>query len=209
MIHDIPAAGKGPKQLARKAAIAAAIAVALAILFVADSYWPDGGVVHESIEWVGIALISICVLGRTWCTLYIGGRKNAELVQDGPYSITRNPLYVFSIIGAIGVGAQAGGFTVALACGFLTWLIFLRMAQVEESAMLNSFGDEYRRYMDRVPRLLPKLSLYYSRKSLVVYPRQIAITFFDATIFFLAVPLMELFDHLHDSGVLPTLFWLP
>jgi protein-S-isoprenylcysteine O-methyltransferase Ste14 len=179
------------------------------VFFVADSYWPDGGAVHESIEWVGIALIALCVLGRTWCTLYIGGRKNYELIQDGPYSVVRNPLYVFSIIGAIGVGAQAGGFTVALACGFLTWAVFLRMAQIEEAAMLTSFSDEYRRYMERVPRLLPKLSLYHSRRSLVVYPRQIAITFFDATIFFIAVPVMEVFDRLHDTGVLPTLFWLP
>jgi hypothetical protein len=63
--------------------------------------------------------------------------------------------------------------------------------------------------MMRVPRFMPNLSLYQSRDSLQVFPRQIAITFFDAVIFFIAVPVMELFDYLHDAGYLPTLFHLP
>jgi hypothetical protein len=63
--------------------------------------------------------------------------------------------------------------------------------------------------MTRVPRFMPKFSLYQSRDSLQVIPRQIAITFFDAVIFFVAVPVMEVFDYLHDSGILPTLFYLP
>ena len=196
-------------QTSRKIVLAVSCLLGASIFFVADSYWPDGGVVHESIEWVGIALISICVLGRTWCTLYIGKRKNYELVQDGPYSVVRHPLYVFSIIGAIGVGAQAGGFTAALVGGFLTWAVFLRMSQVEEDNMITMFGARYFEYMMRVPRFKPNFSLYHSRKSLEVFPRQIAVTFFDAAIFFLAVPVMEVFDYLHDAGILPTLFYLP
>ena len=201
--------GKFPSQSLRKIVLAVSAALGLSVFFVTDSYWPDGGAVHESIEWVGIALIALCVLGRTWCTLYIGGRKYHQFISDGPYSVVRHPLYVFSIVGAIGIGAQAGGFTAALACGFLTWLVLLRMAQIEEGAMLANFGAEYERYMAQVPRLMPKLSLHHSRKSLVVFPRQIAVTFFDAVLFFAAVPVMELFDYLHDAGILPTLFSLP
>jgi protein-S-isoprenylcysteine O-methyltransferase Ste14 len=200
---------KAPNQGLRKLVIVIAGLIASSILFISDSYWPDGGTVHESIEWVGLGLIGICVAGRTWCTLYIGGRKIAERIEDGPYSIMRHPLYVFSIIGSIGVGAQAGGFTIAVACGFLTWAVFLRMARLEEGYMLQTFGADYRRYMERVPRFMPKFSLYRSRASLVVYPRQITATFFDAVAFFIAVPIMELFDYLHDTGALPTLFHVP
>ena len=181
----------------------------LSIFFVAGSYWPDGGLVHESIEWAGIAMITVCILGRTWCILYIGKRKNFELIQDGPYSIARHPLYVFSIIGASGVGAQAGGFTAALVGGFVTWAILLRMSQVEEDNMIELFGAKYFEYMVRVPRFMPNFSLFHSRKTLEVYPRRIAVTFFDAAIFFMAVPVMEAFDYLHDANILPTLFRLP
>jgi protein-S-isoprenylcysteine O-methyltransferase Ste14 len=198
-----------PSQTGRKTLLAVSSLLGFSVFFIADSYWPDGSLVHESIEWVGIGLITLCVLGRTWCTLYIGKRKNYELVQDGPYSVVRHPLYVFSIIGAIGVGAQAGGFTAALVGGFVTWAILLRMSQVEEDNMLNIFGTQYVDYMRRVPRFKPNFALYHSRKSLEVFPRRIAVTFFDAAIFFVAVPVMELFDYLHDAHILPTLFWLP
>jgi protein-S-isoprenylcysteine O-methyltransferase Ste14 len=198
-----------PSQRTRRTILAVSCLLGISIFFFADSYWPDGGFVHESLEWVGIALISVCVVGRTWCILYISKNKNHELIQDGPYSTMRHPLYFFSIVGAIGVGAQAGGITAALVAGFLTWAVLLRMAQVEEDNMLNIFGAKYFEYMMRVPRFRPNFSLYHSRTSLEVFPRQIAVTFFDAMIFFVAVPLMELFDYLHDVGVLPTLIWLP
>jgi protein-S-isoprenylcysteine O-methyltransferase Ste14 len=198
-----------PSQKVRKTVLAVTSLLGLSIFFIADSYWPDGEFVHESIEWVGIVLISICVVGRTWCSLYIAKKKNHDVINDGPYSVARHPLYLFSIIGAIGVGAQAGGFTAALVAGFVTWAIFLRMSQVEEDNMRDIFGAQYFDYMMRVPRFMPKFSLYQSKESLEVFPRQIAITFFDAIVFFIAVPVMELFDYLHDSGVLPTLFYLP
>jgi len=52
----------------------------------------------------GILLAGVGALGRLWCSLYIGGRKTHELVSAGPYGWCRNPLYLFSLIGALGVG---------------------------------------------------------------------------------------------------------
>jgi protein-S-isoprenylcysteine O-methyltransferase Ste14 len=205
----VAAKPRGPSQRARKAVILLAIALAGAALLVATSRWPEGGLVHECIEWAGIILIGIGVAGRTWCSLYIGGRKNFELIQDGPYSLVRNPLYVFSIISAAGAGAQMGSVVAAVIYGVVTWAIFLWMAKVEEAAMRKNFGDAYRDYAAKVPRLWPRLSGYHSRASLEVYPRKVIITFFDASLFWVAVPLMEAFDYMHAAGWLPTLLRLP
>lgn len=207
--ETVRASGQSPSQAGRKLVLALGCLLGLGVVAFTDSYWPDEGSVHEAIEWVGMTLIAICVVGRTWCSLYIGNRKNKEVVQDGPYSVVRNPLYFFSIIGGFGVGAQAGGITVSLVCGFLTWAVFSRMAQIEEDHMVETFGSQYFYYMMRVPRLWPQLSLYHSRDSFEVFPAQIVRTFWDASIFFVAVPVMEFFDYLHGVGTLPTKIWLP
>ena len=80
----------GKYQQRRRLAIAIVIGLLVfALLFVRSQ---STGHMHEYIEAFGISLIVAAILGRMWCTLYIGGRKSAEIVQTGPYSMTRNPL---------------------------------------------------------------------------------------------------------------------
>ena len=43
---------------------------------------------HEGVEGFGLAAIIVAIVGRAWCSLYIGGRKKAEIVDRGPYSMT-------------------------------------------------------------------------------------------------------------------------
>ena len=199
----------GPSQVMRKLVLLASVVLAVVFLIVATSQWEDGSTIHEGIEWAGVTLIVICILGRTWSTLFIGGRKNNALTTDGPYSVSRNPLYLFSIIGAAGVGAQFGSFTVALVCGLFAWMVFLWTVWREEASLLRSFGDDYRKYVARVPRFLPNPALWHSPPTLTVNPRLIVTTFFDAAIFLVAIPIAELFEWLHEIGALPTLLVVP
>ena len=101
--------------MARKLGLLVTLAVFAVLFFFGDTRWSPA--VHETMRWLGAGLIFVCISGRTWCSLYIGGRKNHELVTTGPYSVSRNPLYVFSIIGAIGIGAQFGAVSVAILAG--------------------------------------------------------------------------------------------
>ena len=64
----------------------------------------EGFLRHFAVLGLGLAAIIVAIVGRAWCSLYIGGRKNAQVMQDGPYSICRHPLYFFSTIGATGFG---------------------------------------------------------------------------------------------------------
>jgi protein-S-isoprenylcysteine O-methyltransferase Ste14 len=59
----------------------------------------------------GCLLIGCATVGRLWCAQYIAGYKNDVLVKWGPYSICRNPLYFFSLLGGIGVGLCTESFT--------------------------------------------------------------------------------------------------
>jgi protein-S-isoprenylcysteine O-methyltransferase Ste14 len=202
-------AGAGPSQTARKATLLVAVLLGIAFLLFGGSRWEDGGTVHEGIEWAGLGLIVFCILGRTWCSLYIGGRKNRELAQSGPYSVSRNPLYLFSIIGAVGVGAQAGSIALAAAAGFVAWLALLMTTMREEAALTVNFGAPYRDYMARVPRFLPRLSQWRDTETIEVRPRLVMTTFVDALVFLAAIPIAEGLEYLHDASMLPTLLLLP
>ncbi len=193
----------GRFQARRRRVLAVLIAaIFLALLFVRSATTPDNAL-HEYVEWIGGALILVAILGRTWCTLYIGGRKSAEVVTGGPYSVTRNPLYVFSAIGAIGIGAMTGSIVIAAAFGIMTWLAFLSVILVEERFLERTFGQPYRDYMRRVPRFFPKPWLFHESAELTVRPNLIYRTFTDGLVFILAYPFFEAVEYLQDARILP------
>ncbi|MCC6947882.1 MAG: isoprenylcysteine carboxylmethyltransferase family protein [Bradyrhizobiaceae bacterium] len=196
-------------QHVRKAVLLALVLVAVALVVLGESRWPSDGTVHETIEWAGLFLILLCILGRTWSSLYIGGRKVRSLVMVGPYSVSRNPLYVFSIIGAAGVGAQFGSVVAALAAGIAAWLVFYLVVLKEERVLTVKFGNAYRQYLAQVPRFFPRFSLWRDVALIEVKPRDVLRTFVDASVFLIAIPIVEGFEYLHEIGALPVFFHLP
>lgn len=195
-------------QRRRRIALALLLAVIFtALLFVRSALAADDRL-HEYVEAAGAALILAAILGRTWCTLYIGGRKSTEIVREGPYSVTRNPLYVFSMIGAAGVGAMTGSMFVAAGFAVLTWLAFRSVTLVEEEYLERTFGEPYRSYMREVPRFFPRIGLFRESEMLSVPPPILYRNFADGLMFLLAYPFFELVEYLQDSGVLPVLLRL-
>jgi len=197
----------GSVQAVRKTVLRVAVALLGALCVIAASRWsPD---VKLTIEWAGRALIIVCIVGRTWCSLYIGGRKTSQLVLTGPYSVSRNPLYVFSIIGAVGVGAQLGAVSVAILAGMVAWLVHIPVVIQEERLLLTSYGETYREYLARVPRFLPRFTMWKNVDFLEVRPQTVLVTFVDACFFLAAVPVAEICEHFQRTGVFPVMVRLP
>src|SRR6188474_3140118 len=111
-------------QIVRKLVLAAATAVGILMFAFCNSRLGAADSIHEMIEWIGIVAIVVCIIGRTWASLYIAGRKIDQFVTEGPYSIVRHPLYFFSILGAAGAGAQLGSVVAGVVSGVLAWLVF-------------------------------------------------------------------------------------
>jgi protein-S-isoprenylcysteine O-methyltransferase Ste14 len=61
----------------------------------------------ECSEIASYLLVAVATVGRLWCGIYVFGRKSKALCLDGPYSICRNPLYIFTFLGALGVAAAS------------------------------------------------------------------------------------------------------
>ena len=194
-------------QMARKLGLLVTLASFAALFFFGGPRWSYP--VHEAMRWIGTGLIFICIAGRTWCSLYIGGRKTHELVMTGPYSVSRNPLYVFSVIGGVGIGAQFGAVSVAIFAGLCAWLIHILVVRQEERLLLAEHGEVYAKYAAEVPRFLPRFALWKNVDVLEVRPRAVTRTFVDACIFLAAVPVAAAFDLLHHLGLLRVFFRLP
>jgi protein-S-isoprenylcysteine O-methyltransferase Ste14 len=196
-------------QHVRRITLAVLLALVFAVLLFGQSIFPPETVIHEAIEMIGIVLIVIGIAGRLWSTLYIGGRKSVSVVSDGPYSITRNPLYVFSSIAAMGVGAQMGSITAAVgfgvACAAAFHLVILR----EEKYLSANLGVDYSAYMTEVPRFFPKLSLYREGETAGFKPSFLLVTLLDGLVFLVAMPFFEIIDAAQLSGALPVLFRIP
>ena len=157
---------------------------------------------HEGVETLGLALIVLAIVGRGWCSLYIGGRKKAEIVDRGPYSMSRNPLYVFSFIGAFGIGAQTGSVVVGSVFAVATFLVFLRTVGKEEAWLEEHFGAPYASYCARTPRFWPNPALWRDEEELTIRPAFFLRTLRDGLTFLAAIPIMEAIEHLQSTGLL-------
>ena len=80
-----------------------------------------------------------------------------HLVMDGPYQITRNPIYT-GILGMI----LGSAFSLEEGLVFLDFiavlLFFLNKIHLEEQLMAQTFDEQYLHYMNRVPKLVPRRS---------------------------------------------------
>jgi len=97
-------------------------------------------------------------LGRMWSALPNTLQTNHELRTDGPYAITRHPIYT-GLLGMILGTVLLNGFGVTLAFLVVGAAIVATRIPIEERLMTRTFPDEYARYRERVPRLLPGLQL--------------------------------------------------
>jgi protein-S-isoprenylcysteine O-methyltransferase Ste14 len=183
--------------------------ILVGVLLISDHSFGQESVYDLLFELSGIFLISLCVFGRLWSSVYISGYKKQTLITEGPYSIVRHPLYLFSLIGTIGVGLLTKNVLIlgVLFLLFVAYYPFVILA--EEGKLLKAHGEEYVRYMKRVPRFIPKLSLLDEPPSFNVKTIAYRKTFFD-TIWFiwLYIPL-EVIERLHNMGILPVFFRVP
>lgn len=196
-------------QRIRKVAILVALLALIGLSVVSQSIGGVDGNWHESVEAIGLGAIVFSIVGRAWCSLYIGGRKKAEIVDRGPYSISRNPLYVFSFFGAFGMGAQTGSLTIAGLFVAAAFLVFLMTVQREEVFLSREFGAVYEAYKARTPRFGPRFSLWRDERELTVRPAFFLLTIRDGLVFLLALPIFELIDMGQAEGWLRVFTHLP
>lgn len=102
-------------------------------------------------------------LGKNWSPL-LEIRKGHTLVTSGPYKFIRDPMYAAIFIIGIGISLLSSNWIVALSYMLPVICMYLVRISDEEKMMIEQFGDEYRMYMKKTGRLIPKLRILRSRK---------------------------------------------
>jgi methanethiol S-methyltransferase len=95
-------------------------------------------------------------LGRIIGRNEVDRTKPQELVTSGIYSRVRNPLYSAHLCTVFG-WAIGSGSVPAFACAAFYIVTLMLMLPREEHELRSRFGDPYREYEQRVPRLFPRL----------------------------------------------------
>ena len=172
-------------------------------LFIRPYY--DDTLLGDVMEQAGVILIVACVFGRCWTILYIGGRKNEILVMTGPYSICRNPLYLFSTIGVLGFGLMLQSLIYAALMTSLVFLIFVWTIRKEEVFLRQKFGGVYATYADRTPRIVPtNIKIINHALSVTINVQVLKRTFLDSILFILLIPISEVFEFLREVNTAAT-----
>jgi protein-S-isoprenylcysteine O-methyltransferase Ste14 len=83
-------------------------------------------------------------------------REKHELVTGGPYRWVRHPLYTDGSSFFVSLSLVAASWFMGLASVVVLAMLLTRLPK-EEEKLIERFGDEYRAYMRRTGRLLPRI----------------------------------------------------
>lgn len=123
---------------------------------------PSGFVLAVLYLWLAKADAGSLALGAVFVIMGLAIRgvasgyldKNEQLATSGPYAYTRNPLYLGSVIMAVGFAIAARNLWIALVLAAVFVGIYLPVIRAEETYLAQRF-PEFPEYARRVPRFGP------------------------------------------------------
>lgn len=183
--------------------------IGVAVIALAEPLVSYGSAAHEMVEYFGYFLIAVAALGRVYASAFLGGHKNTSLIDYGPYSLMRNPLYFFSWLGFIGFGFLSGFITLVLLFGIGFYVLYDRLIAREEGRLTEIFGNTYTDYCKRVPRFFPNFSGHSMPHEVPLRPHYIVNAVKDAIWWFVPFVMFEGIEWLHVNNYVPNLITLP
>jgi protein-S-isoprenylcysteine O-methyltransferase Ste14 len=117
------------------------------------------------LRWFGAALGAATLPLIYWVFISIGKnitqtvatRKDHQLVTGGAYAWVRHPLYSVGTLFFLALNLLVANWFVGSASLIGLTMLLIRLPK-EEASLIERFGDEYRAYMKRTGRLLPRIN---------------------------------------------------
>jgi protein-S-isoprenylcysteine O-methyltransferase Ste14 len=137
--------------------IARRIRVPVGFAFTALYFWLAKPTVASMLIGSALTISGLAIRARASGHL----QKNEKLATSGPYAYTRNPLYLGSLILAVGFVISARNWWVAAGLILIFLVIYSPVIRGEETFLRKQF-PEFEEYARQVPRLFPRLSSFGS-----------------------------------------------
>ncbi len=132
------------------------------VMWLLDHYFPLLTIIPSPWNLLGLVLIVVALLTdgasllqfiRAHTTINpLHPEKTKHLVTTGPYSYTRNPMYLGLLILLAGWGIWLGSLTPFFMLPVFAWLLTSQQIIPEERILEQKFGQAYRDYKSRVRR---------------------------------------------------------
>ncbi len=126
----------------------------LAALLALAGVWDlETGVIVVMVVSLLMLLLGGYLVVAGWRQIY---SAEETLISNGLYSVVRHPQYLGIIIGTAAFLIQWPTIITTVMWPILTYAYY-RQAKRDEKELQEKFGEEYRRYKERVPILIPHL----------------------------------------------------
>ena len=194
----------------RRGVLAGMIVLPAAVVALASPPWVEpGSWLDLACRSTGWALLLAGTALRFWATFYVGGHKGSTLVVDGPYSITRNPLYLGTLAIALAVACFLESLTLGVGM-CLAAVLYLSVTIPSETRRLREkHADAVLAYHQQTPALWPSLSRFTTRACVELDVRCLGLEARRA-LRWATIPILALVvDHLRHAPGWPTWFQWP
>ncbi len=103
---------------------------------------------------VGIAILGLLLRG------YAAGhlRKHKQLAISGPYAFTRNPLYLGSVLLALGFSVASHSWISTLVLAAYLTIFYPVVIRREQAELKTKYGAAFVEYASQVPAFWPRIS---------------------------------------------------
>ena len=139
--------------------------IGLVVGWVLDRYWhalPLSGFAGSALKPFGVAAVALGVLLSGWGVMTFRRAKTAivphhsasQLVTNGPYRFTRNPMYTGSTIAYLGGAALMNSAWPVIVLPAVIFILVKTVISREEMYLRDAFGAEYAGYVASVRRWL-------------------------------------------------------
>lgn len=117
------------------------------------------------LRWLGILTLAAGItllglshhhLGRSFHSLVVS-KTDRILVDTGPYRWIRHPIYTAYLVNYVSGGLVAGNLVLTFLPVMFFGVLVLMRVDKEEALLIDEYGQNYRDYMERTGRLLPRL----------------------------------------------------
>ena len=121
---------------------------------------------HPAVRWFGVAAGAGCSFLMYWTLSSLGKnltdtvvtRAEATLVTHGPYRWVRHPFYVTAALLMGSVTLLTENWLIGASSLLVLGLLAIRTPK-EEQMLIDRFGQQYRDYMAKTGRFIPRISV--------------------------------------------------